>query len=166
MTIINQFKIKTRIIVLVTIPLVAIFLLTAERYILAQQEVNNVQQLEVLEQYINAVSPLIRGVQTERFYSKLYLGPTNPSNPEGLQYKQQLLDSRPAVDKAIRKYKAFIANKEQLEQFPTLLKDIEKVLSALENFEFARSIIYQQKKTLPTQNGKQAGKENFGVTLR
>ena len=119
MNIISQFKIKTRIIVLVAIPLIAIFFLTAERYMSAQQEVNKIEQLEVLEQYINAVSPLISSVQTERFYSKLYLGPTTPSNPEGLQYKQQLLDSRPVVDRAISNYTKFIENREPLEQFPT-----------------------------------------------
>lgn len=161
MNIISQFKIKTRIIVLVAIPLIAIFFLTAERYMSAQQEVNKIEQLEVLEQYINAVSPLISSVQTERFYSKLYLGPTTPSNPEGLQYKQQLLDSRPVVDRAISNYTKFIENREPLEQFPTLVKDIEGVLLALEKFEQARALIDQRKKNMPDPNYPEGSKRKF-----
>jgi methyl-accepting chemotaxis protein len=161
MNIINQFKIKTRIIVLVSIPLIAILLLAAERYISAQSEVNKVRQLDVLEGYIGAVSPVISSIQTERFFSKLYMGPTTPSNPEGLQYKQQLLDSRVLVNKALSEYQIFIKNREPLEQFPTLLEDIDKVLVLLKKFEFTRTLIDQRLKNVPDPDREENSKRKF-----
>ncbi len=161
MNIINQFKIKTRIIVLVSIPLIAILFLAAERYISAQSEVNKVRQLDVLEGYIGAVSPVISSIQTERFFSKLYMGPTTPSNPEGLQYKQQLLDSRVLVNKALSEYQIFIKNREPLKQFPTLLEDIDKVLVLLKKFKFTRTLIDQRLKNVPDPDREENSKRKF-----
>ncbi|KMT66882.1 methyl-accepting chemotaxis protein [Catenovulum maritimum] len=146
MNFINQISIKTRIIILVLIPLVVTLVLAYERYNNASDEVKNIQELEILQQYISHVSPLITALQQERLYSKLYMGPGKPDDPIGMEYKPQVLNSRGPVDKALVSYKNFIADKEKIERFPTLSKDIELVTNVIDRLELCRSLVDQRLK--------------------
>ncbi len=144
MNFVNGLNVKTRIIILVLVPLVAILFLMGERYRFAKTELDNVKQVGVLQKYIAVLSPLISSLQKERFYSKIYMGPTNPSNPIGLEVKPQLLESRIIVDSAYQAFNQFIAEEEALQQYPILVKDIEKVAEGFDGFARVRGLVDQR----------------------
>lgn len=147
MKLISHVKIKTRILILVIIPLIAIYFLAYERYKNASAEVENVKQLEVLQQYINYLSPLTTAMQHERLYSKLYMGP-NPNSPVGLEHKDSVLDSRVDTDASLKAYLEFAADRERFETFPTLLSDIDKVVAQFEQLEKMRSLVDKRLKNM------------------
>ncbi|AWB66150.1 hypothetical protein C2869_06725 [Saccharobesus litoralis] len=152
MSFINQISIKTRIIVLVLIPLFVTLFFAIERYQKASQEVENVERLEILQQYIGVVSPLLSALQQERLYSKLYMGPGSPTDPIGMEYQSQVVESRAPTDQALKNYKRFIADRERLSIFPTLSKDIDETLLQLTHFELARSNVDKRiKKSQPLE---------------
>lgn len=153
MSFINQISVKTRILVLVIIPLIATVILAIERYRSANNELENVKRLEILQQYIGVLSPLISSLQEERFYSRLYMGPTNPSNPVGTEFKPDVANSRVAVDKALNNYKKFVADRERLTVFPALLEGIDNADEYMQKFGRVRQNVDQRLKKTPIQDG-------------
>lgn len=145
MNFIKQIKIKTRIIVLVLIPVIVTFFFAIQRYHQASQTLNNIQQLEILEQYIAKTSPLISALFQERLMTKLYVA-LGEKSEIGLEYKQDLLDSQNASKQPLANYQAFVANKEKLAKFPRLLKDIETVNQSFDAYQKARILATQKKR--------------------
>ncbi|EWH08832.1 putative methyl-accepting chemotaxis sensory transducer [Catenovulum agarivorans DS-2] len=146
MNLIHQISIKTRIIILVIIPLVATLYFANGRLNQAQQELSNVEKLEVLQQYIDTVSPLISGLQVERLYTTLYV---NKKDHEIADYKSQLQQSRRPVDKALASYRKFIANTEALNQFSELQKYIKQAKIRLDKLNVIRDLADQKIKNTP-----------------
>ncbi|EWH08806.1 putative methyl-accepting chemotaxis sensory transducer [Catenovulum agarivorans DS-2] len=148
MTFINRIKIKTRIIALVMIPLIVTALLAFEKLRDAQLALKQAENLEVLQKYVYITAPLLSALQQELLYTKMYLGPGGPSEPIGMEYKQDMLNARIPVDKALKNYKAFIQNQQQFAQFDQFVKDINAVKAALERFEFVRDLAKKRLKKL------------------
>ncbi len=153
---INKIKIKTRIILLVLIPLIATLILGVERYQKAQQEMNQLKELSLLQEYIYKVSPLITALQNERLFTNLYLGPTNPSNPEGKEFKSDMLQSRLDTDKAIVRYRDFIDGHIQHPVFFELQADFETIVNGISDINIARGLANERlkKKIDPNGDGK------------
>lgn len=147
MNFIHQTKIKTRIIVLVLIPLIATLFFALAKLQQANEELNNVEQLEILQQYIYKISPLISGLQQERLYTVLYVNTVNKENPQGdLTYKQQLNKSRAAVDQAKNSYFAFVADSNKLQHFDALNKSITEIKTYPEKLDVVRGLADEGKK--------------------
>ncbi|MBD1388638.1 methyl-accepting chemotaxis protein [Neiella sp. HB171785] len=138
MNFINHISVKKRIMFLVFIPLVSTLFFAIERYQNASAELQNVQHLEVLQQYIGVVSPLTSALQQERLYSKLYMGPGGPEDPIGKEFLPNVLQSRKAVDQALADYQQFVGQRELLSIFPGLLNDIDQVAESMINFSDMR----------------------------
>ena len=148
MKIINKIKIKTRILLLVLIPLIATLVLTLEKLSSANLALNNIEKLEVLQQYIDKVSPLISGLQAEREYTKMYLGPGSAQDETGLEFKSDMLNARAPVDIALKNFTEFIEQSQKLNDFPTLLKDIEKIKTAIARLPLTRSLANERQKNV------------------
>jgi len=57
---------------LVAIPLVATLILALDRLREASIEKTNIEQLEILQDYVYTVSPVIANLQEERLYTSFY----------------------------------------------------------------------------------------------
>ncbi|MCM2680683.1 methyl-accepting chemotaxis protein [Echinimonas agarilytica] len=153
MNFIYQISVKKRIVFLVFIPLIATVFFATERYKVASDELENVNDLEFLQQYISVVSPLISSLQQERLYSKLYMGPGNPNDPIGKEFKPNVTSSRVAVDVALSDYQEFISDRDQFHHFPSLLKGIDEITVALEKFNYMRENVDRRLKKAPPAAG-------------
>ncbi|WP_016956491.1 methyl-accepting chemotaxis protein [Catenovulum agarivorans] len=146
MNLIHQISIKTRIIVLVLIPLAATLYFAAERLQKAQNELTNVERLQILQQYIDKVSPLISGLQLERLYTTLYV---NKADDDPSDYKSQLNQSRIPVDRALRHYLDFVSETEALLEFSELQKYIKDAKSKIDKLDTIRDLADKKIKNTP-----------------
>lgn len=135
----NHIKIKTRIILLVLIPLVVALFFAFERYKNADAAVKKIEHLEVLQEYIYAVSPFISALQQELLYTKMYLGPGSPTHEVGLEFKQDMLNRRAKANAARNHYVKFIEDPTKFVAFPRLQNDLKKIQADFNRLEFARS---------------------------
>ncbi|WP_448249413.1 methyl-accepting chemotaxis protein [Thalassotalea agariperforans] len=158
MKIINHITIKTRIILLVLIPLFATLILAVEKYNNASNALEKIEKLEVLQQYIGKISPLISSLQVEREYTKMYLGPGSVKHQTGLEFKQAMLDSRTAVDHSLEGFYAFISQTEKINQFPTLAKDITNIKLTLDKLSFTRALADKRHKNAPDPDDPKGSK--------
>ncbi|MBD1388648.1 methyl-accepting chemotaxis protein [Neiella sp. HB171785] len=124
MNAINQVRIKTRIIILVLIPLIATLFFALERYQRANEKVASAEQLTILHDYISLATPLISAIQQEHMYTKMYVG-------SKLDFKRQMQNSRIAVDKALHAFNAYVLNTEKFNAFPTLLTNVIDIKSSI-----------------------------------
>lgn len=151
MSLLNRLQIKTRIILLVILPLSLLLFLAAERYQKADEQLQNLQALSVTMEYVELVSPLIASLQQEWLMTKRYLGPGTPDNPNGLEFKDALQTQRLAVDQAWRKYTAFLQNKQvDLAQFEQLNQNISAIKISLDFYPKVRELIDQRLKSSKT----------------
>lgn len=148
MNFINHLNVKTRILILVLIPIVAVFLLAVDRYRTASDTLDNVSKLEILEEYIVNLSSLNVEMLQERLYSKLYMGPS-PDSPIGLEHKASLMRSRSRVDTALQNYNEFVSDRQRLSVFPTLLTDIESVEEQFLKLAEIRDLVDKRIKNKP-----------------
>ncbi|WP_016956529.1 methyl-accepting chemotaxis protein [Catenovulum agarivorans] len=159
MKFINRIKIKTRIVALVMVPLVVTVLLASEKLNDAQLKLKQAEDLEVLQQYVYTAAPLLSAIQQELLYTKMYLGPGSPEEPIGLEFKQDMLDARIPVDRALKSYRMFIDDKQRFARFEQLVADIEVVKQALTRLEYVRALASQRlKKKLNTPEMQVEGK--------
>lgn len=153
MNLIHQIKIKTRIILLVLIPLAATIFFALDKLEQANKEVRNVEQLEILQQYIYKISPLISGLEKERLHTRLFLNSIDKSNPMGdSQYKQALLSSRSPVDKAKASFLAMVSETEKFSDFTVLLEYINKIKQLEQQLNLVRNMADQGLKNKPDPN--------------
>ncbi|WP_111979558.1 methyl-accepting chemotaxis protein [Algibacillus agarilyticus] len=164
MKIISQIKIKTRILLLVAIPLIATLVLALEKLGNAQSELTNTQQLEMLQKYVYTASPLLSAIQQELMYTKMYLGPGSSSDETGMEYEQDMLNTREPVDRAIKKYHNFINDKSKYAQFSQFVKDINQVKQSLQGLTIARDLADKRlKKLLNTPEMNRTGKYTWTI---
>ncbi|MBD1388640.1 methyl-accepting chemotaxis protein [Neiella sp. HB171785] len=143
MKIINEINIKTRIIILVVIPLIVTLGLAIERYKNAQQVLDNVEKLELLQEYVQHLSPLVSSLQNEFLYSYLYVH-ADKDNQQTSQYlKQQLRPTRLPVDQALKNYINYIDNTEALTQFPKLVNSFDNLRKWFSRLSAVRSLVDQ-----------------------
>lgn len=152
MNAINQVKIKIRIIVLVIIPLVATLVLALERLREASIEKANIEQLEILQEYVYTVSPVIASLQEERLYTSFYLETRTEDPAELARIKGKLESSRRPVNESLRTYNAFIEDREKLVTFPLLIQDIKLIEQKLSSLNDLRAIADRKQKNAPNPN--------------
>lgn len=142
MNAINKVRVKTRIIVLVLIPLVATLYYALDRFQTANSKVRSAEQVSVLHEYITLATPLISAVQQEHMYTKMYVGTK-------LDFKRQMQESRGPVDKALRAYNEFVEDTEKFEAFPTLLANVTEIKSSIQKLSSIRVKADQQIRNFP-----------------
>ncbi|WP_017446925.1 methyl-accepting chemotaxis protein [Gayadomonas joobiniege] len=151
MNLLSRLQIKTRIILLVFLPLLVILYFTVERYQVADQQLNKLQALNVSLEYVEAVSPFIAYLQQEWLSTKRYLGPGKPDNPAGLEFKKEMLQQRELVDNAWQRFKSFTeVKKTELAASAALNQDIQQIQTSLQFFPKVRSLIDQRLKSSTT----------------
>ncbi|WAJ71810.1 methyl-accepting chemotaxis protein [Catenovulum adriaticum] len=158
MKIINHIKIKTRIILLVLIPLLVSLFFALERYQNANAAVKKIEQLEILQEYIYVVSPAISALQQELLYTKMYLGPGSRIHEVGLEFKQNMLDRRAISDDALKNYQTFIADSQKFESFPRLQKDLTEIKTSFDKLEFVRSLANKRLKNVKDETDPNGSK--------
>jgi len=152
MNAVNQVKIKIRIIILVAIPLVATLILALDRLREASIEKTNIEQLEILQDYVYTVSPVIANLQEERLYTSFYLEARTEDSAALARIKGKLESSRQPVDESLRTYKTFIEQREKLAAFPLLLRDIQLIEQKLSGLSDLRAIVDRKLKNGPNPN--------------
>lgn len=159
MNLISRISIKSRILLLVLIPLAATLLLAVQRYISASNEMENVKRLEVLQQYIDKATPLISGLQVEHLYTKMYMGRSAKS--PNLEFEQDMHASRPAVDRAIRDYQEFVRDSEKFNAFPALQSDILAISESIDALPSFRQLANQRIRN--KDNPKKPGEKLYTI---
>ncbi|XPF93293.1 methyl-accepting chemotaxis protein [Colwellia sp. RE-S-Sl-9] len=154
MLFLNRIKIRTRIIILVLIPLLVTFLLSAERLNNAHTEQENLEKLNIVLDYSNVASPYISSMLNESFYSRLYIDSTPDTES---QYRKKMED---AQKESIKKEKEFIdfitKNEGALKKFTILNSYIDFLRNMIKKFEYVRKGVLN-KKHISTQYAKQYG---------
>lgn len=144
----NKIRIKTRILLLVFIPLVVTAYLSFERYQKANDELQALEKIELLLGYLEQVSPVISALQQEWSFTKNYLGPGQPDNPIGLEYKQGMMDARAKVDTHLSSYLAFVENKKaDLQNFKLLNEQVNAIKVAFDVHENVRKLASLRQKS-------------------
>ena len=147
MSIIHSISIKARIIILVLIPVMVSLYFASERYKKASFDLKQVESLEVLQDYIDHVSPLISGLQKERMYTSLYVDTKDVNDSS--KYKSNLDQTRSQVDSALKGFAAFVDNTKGLNEFPELQNQIKKANENLSNLFNVRELADQKIKSIP-----------------
>lgn len=162
MKVFNLLKIKTRIILLVAIPLVVTLMLAVEKLDKAWDELENVEKLDTLQKYVYVAAPLLSALQQEILYTKMYLGPGTINEPTGTEFYQDMLDKRPAVDKALKAYREFINDEAKYAEFTMFVEDLNAVKTYLSKLDFIRDLANKRLKKLENQD-KTDGKFTWTV---
>ncbi|RDV24162.1 methyl-accepting chemotaxis protein [Alteromonas aestuariivivens] len=152
MNVINRVNIKTRILLLVTIPVLAASLLALEKLNDAREELNRAEDMEFLQQYVYTATPLLSAIQQELLYTKMYLGPGNPEDPVGMEFKSDMQEKRPAVDKAISAFVEFTRDDSQYSEFPQLADDIKNINEVLDRLPFVRGLADRRLKRIRNED--------------
>ncbi|WP_111980328.1 methyl-accepting chemotaxis protein [Algibacillus agarilyticus] len=136
MQILTQFKIQTRIIFLVLIPLIVTFMLSLERLSDANEEQDKMQLLDNVLNYAGVASPYVAATLNEAFYTRLYIDSTDQKTS---QYKRALEDARRKALLRQKQYVKFIDdNREALAQFQVLNTHIQALRGMIKNFAVLR----------------------------
>ncbi|EWH10512.1 putative methyl-accepting chemotaxis sensory transducer [Catenovulum agarivorans DS-2] len=139
MNLINNIRIKNRILILVSIPVVVALFFAVLRFQQANQTLTNIEKLDAVQEYLSKVSPLISAIYQERLMSKFYIGPGEKSDI-GLEFKSQFEQSQRATEKPLRNYQNFIADKNKFKGFPKLLEDIKDIEETILLYKKAQKI--------------------------
>ncbi|MEI8645590.1 hypothetical protein P4S60_08290 [Pseudoalteromonas sp. Hal040] len=109
MSFLNKYKIKTRILTLVLIPLLITGLMSVEkvRSSLAQQQA--ISKLDAILDYANVTYPMISSLLEEGFYTRLYLDAASGAQ----QAQQQMLAYRQNALTNANQFKQFITENQQ-----------------------------------------------------
>ncbi|WP_077066609.1 methyl-accepting chemotaxis protein [Catenovulum maritimum] len=136
MKFLNNLKIKTRITVLVLIPLIATLGLSIERLNRAFDEQNKIKSLDVVLNYADVTTPYISQTLKETFYSRLYID----SSPEKTEfYRRKMLNARQAAQQKEALFLKFVNNQDEaLSQFSLLHNQIKAIKVSINNFKYYR----------------------------
>ncbi|GGA75930.1 hypothetical protein GCM10011369_17250 [Neiella marina] len=117
MSVLNQLKIRTRILILTLLPILVVAGLAVQGYLQASAKNEALQQLSIAMELARKTGGLLQQVQSERDYTYGFVqGKSNPALGE--RYRQQLREQRQRVDRALNDYKQyFAASKQQLGHF-------------------------------------------------
>lgn len=159
MGIFNRTRIKTRIVLLVAIPFLVTLVLALQKLNDAQNKLDQIKDLDVLQQYIYEAAPLISAIQEELLYTIMYLGPQGPEHPTGLEFKQDLIERRAPVDKALAQYRKFVNNESRYVHFKQFVRDIKEVQKTFAQLQLVRGLVDKRlKKMVNPEPEKYTGK--------
>ncbi|WAJ72302.1 methyl-accepting chemotaxis protein [Catenovulum adriaticum] len=155
MKFLNQIKIKTKIIMLVFIPLLATLGLSIERLNNAYTEQAKMKDLDVVLNYADVTTPYINATLKETFYSRLYI---DSSAETTNLYKNKMLDARRLAKQKEADYLTFINQQAQsLSKFKVLDAQINNLKVMINNFQYYRQAADQKvhmSSNFKTQLGK------------
>lgn len=157
MSFFEKIRIKSRIRLLVFIPLIVTILLAFEKYQNARYELERIEQLEVMQQYIDKVSPLISAIQQETLYARIYLGPGGPQAEEGQEFKQQAFEKRIGVDKSLAEYRALTQSIVNSNINQSLSKQLAEIEDKLANLDLIRSLVERRLKRIENTDKTKEG---------
>ncbi len=134
MSILNNTRIRTRILIIVIIPLLAISGFSFERYQLAQREKNQLSELAKVINYMTVSSSLVDALQNEREIAMVLpptggnINITNISDEEKLELYRDLIAQ---TDKYIASHNRYVEeHASELKKIPTLYSHITKAQKA------------------------------------
>ncbi len=137
MSFLTNYKIKTRILALVLIPLIITGLMSVEkvRSSLAQQQA--ISKLDAILDYAHVTYPLISSLLEEGFYTRLYLDAVTGAQ----KAQQQMLTYRQNALTNANQFKQFITeNQHTIKQFPTLNNQVEIIKKQLRDLQIVRQV--------------------------
>ncbi|MER2491355.1 methyl-accepting chemotaxis protein [Catenovulum sediminis] len=152
MQLLNQVKIKTRIIALVLIPLIVILALSVERLSKAFEQKDKIQELNVVLDYANVAYPYISLTLQEAFYSRLYID----SAPDKSNfYRKKVQAVRKNAVKNQQEYLTFVQQQDDnLTQFPVLYGQIKQLKNLIETTKYIREAVDQKVHILKASNNE------------
>ncbi|WP_370979655.1 methyl-accepting chemotaxis protein [Agaribacterium sp. ZY112] len=137
MQVLNQIKIRTRILILTLVPLAAIFLFSFERMSDAWQQKKSMEALDTVLLYVKNASPLINASIEESLYTRLYI---DSSEEKASAARAKMMSLRNTSDRYIEQYLTFIEkNQTRLALFPSLNNRIEVLQNVLSKYHHVRA---------------------------
>ncbi|AWB65073.1 hypothetical protein C2869_00830 [Saccharobesus litoralis] len=135
----KRFKIQTRIVFLVLIPLIVTFILSFERLNNAFEQQDKIKKLDTVLDYANVTYPYISGLLQEAFYARLYIDSKEDQQAKTAQLLNSLQQSREIALKRERTYLQFIdKHKDTLSQFQTLNNHLKTLRNMIKRMELIR----------------------------
>ncbi|EWH10252.1 putative methyl-accepting chemotaxis sensory transducer [Catenovulum agarivorans DS-2] len=141
MNILNQVKIRTRIILLALIPTVIVAILSLKQVWLAQDKLSQLEDLSVAMEVARETGKLVRNIQSERDYTYGYVR-GEPFGSAGGKYKKPLFEQRTQTDRAIQQYQSFVrTNQEKIAKLEGMAGEIKQLLDIVPNMLETRDYI-------------------------
>lgn len=143
----NAVNIKTRLFVLVVIPLLVTILLSGERLSHALDSQEKIDNLSLVLDYAEVTYPLISASLQESFYSRLYIDTDQTAHSD---YRSKLNRARERAIASQKIYQQFIADKKaQLRNFTSLYSHVELVKELLANSDHLRAATNNKQHFVP-----------------
>ncbi len=137
MRFLNNYKIKTRILALVLIPLVITGIMSADKVNSSLEQRQAISKLDAILDYAHVTYPLIANLLEEGFYTRLYLD----TQSDMAKSKQQMLIHRQNALLHSKQFNEFINDNQQtINQFLTLRAQIEKIEKQLIELKVVREV--------------------------
>ncbi|TAP41498.1 methyl-accepting chemotaxis protein [Alteromonas sp. KUL49] len=158
MKIINALSVKSKVFLLVLIPLAALTFFTVDKVNHANKQRQQLQQVDVLLEYFQVLSALLNAYQEELMYSNFFVefSSRDKDDPRIGDVSRKLKEARVNVDTSYRAYKAYVNatdNQSVLNSIPTLQTSIKKIQERLNRTNIRRDIVDQGKKNAPNADG-------------
>ncbi len=142
MNLLSAISIRTRILILVLLPLLAIVALSTERLIDAVKQKQQITKLNEVLDYADVSYPLLAALLEESFYSRLHIDQKQNSNKD---VSALLNSARRKSSEAETAFAAFAeAHDESLAQFQELYTNLGELKGLLNNLEYIRGAVDQQ----------------------
>jgi len=148
--------VKIKISLLVIIPLIIITVLAVEKIYSANEKRVQLNNIEVLLNYLNVTSPLIDSLQQELLYSNFYIGSNSKESSIVSEFANHLAESRREVNTALVNYKQYIQQDKNLAvlvKVSVMIDSLKKIDKQISMLKLSRSVVDNRKKNDANPNG-------------
>jgi len=153
----NNTSVKSKITLLVIIPLIIITSVAIEKIYSANEKRAQLTNIEGLLNYFHVVSPLIDFLQQELLYSNLYIESSKKENRKESERLNKLSESRRDVDTAIANFAKYIQqdkNRAIFDSFSVMKTSLKEINQQLPKLKMIRTVVDDKKRNAPNPNGE------------
>lgn len=141
----NNFKIRSRVLLLVLIPVAVVLLLVSDRLNTALEQRESLTRLNSAMQFARVTGSLLRDIQGERDFTYGFVQGTPVGSAGGI-YRSKLHTQRETLDRSMQGYKTYInESRTTLEQLDVVLPLADRLIEIFPEIERTRSYIDQYK---------------------
>lgn len=141
----NYFKIRSRILLLVLIPVAVVLVLVSDRLQMALEKRENLTKLNTAMHFARETGALLQNIQSERDFTYGFVQ-GSPVGSAGGIYRSKLYAQRQSLDQGVQNYKTYIENNRAvLEGIGVVLPLADRLLEVFPEIERTRTYIDQLK---------------------
>ncbi|TYK66255.1 methyl-accepting chemotaxis protein [Colwellia echini] len=141
MNILNNIKIRTRILILVLLPTIVVIGFSVSKLIELSAHKDELKKLTVAMNLAKETGELLTSIQTERDYTYGFLRGT-PTGSEGKKYQSDLLKQRTIVDNVVNHFIQHINNnKAAIYEINGISDNIDGIINSFSKIEYTRGYV-------------------------